>query len=215
MTTATGLDNRLPLPPFIPSGRGEDTAFGVTVSRCLQGTCTGYVPYGLLHAPSGKRSFEPLDAPFRTADVLMMMLGDLKAIDDASFAQRFKSVGSSFIELGHADYHDFHTYVLGKANQYVLALKERCESALEAFRWEPAPWAQEMRQWIARLDSHLMCTDLSIPSDISERDSSKKCRLLQQFIGKYGEALRCWPDVVACAARMRRNGVRLGTCLTD
>jgi hypothetical protein len=54
MTTATGLDNRVPLPPFISSGRGEDTLFGVTASQCFPDMYIGFVPFALLHAPPGR-----------------------------------------------------------------------------------------------------------------------------------------------------------------
>jgi hypothetical protein len=57
-TTASGFDNRTPLPPFIPFGRGEDTLFGLVLSKCRPHSYVGHVPIALLHQPLSDAPFE-------------------------------------------------------------------------------------------------------------------------------------------------------------
>src|SRR5205085_4084755 len=51
MGTFFGLDNRQLVPPFLPSGRGQDHILGVTLRSCFNRSYFAYLPYALLHLP--------------------------------------------------------------------------------------------------------------------------------------------------------------------
>src|SRR5580658_10909364 len=59
MTAFAGLDNRELLPPFLPTGRGEDNLMAAILTRCFPGACVAHLPRGLVHAPLEPRSFWP------------------------------------------------------------------------------------------------------------------------------------------------------------
>jgi hypothetical protein len=211
MTAATGLDNRIPLPPFMPSGRGEDTVFGVTLQRCFPEVYTGFVPYALLHAPEGDRQYEPLGLPFRLADVIMILLKNYSNTSAGSHAKQLRALGQYFTEYGQLAVREFETAIVSAIHSALISRIQTCEYYLELFRFRPMHWASEMRKWIATMQDFLQEPTLARVVNLgSSACLEDGCAELKNFLISLGEVLELWPDIVGIASRLRENDYRLG-----
>src|SRR5262249_24355262 len=137
MTTATGLDNRVVLPPFLPSGRGEDTFFGVAARKCISDLLVGFIPFALLHAPKHQRTYEPLGGPFRISDLAMVVLAACPHQPGASVEQGLRSLGEYLLEYTRVDYAEFRSRLLGSVRKSIAAMIKACKLCLLEFHSSP------------------------------------------------------------------------------
>jgi hypothetical protein len=210
MTSATGLDNRLLLPPFLPSGRGEDSLFGPTTRKCFPDLYTGFIPVAVLHARETSSACEPVCAPPRLSEFLMFILEACPDQDDRTVQERLRRVGAHLVECGAACPADFRDYLKSIAIRRIGALTGMCEYLLREFHSEPECWALEIRQALARLQQQLSEADLGLPADLPGGKCDSRYTALQQFIRNLGELSRAWPDIVAASLLLRRSGYCIG-----
>jgi hypothetical protein len=211
-TTASGFDNRVLLPPFIPSGKGEDTLFGVTAAKCYPDLYTGHVPLALLHAPECKKAYAPLSASvFNLTNLLMLVLEGCPNTPDSSPEKRLSTVGRYLAECGYADAHDFQSFLLRLTRKWLIGWIERLEYLLKAFHGEPANWAQQVRQWINEFESKFSDAQAGIPVDMPGQMSQREgYQRTQQFILQFGILLQSWPAIISASRRLRTMGHRIG-----
>jgi hypothetical protein len=214
-TTATGLDNSASLPPFVPSGRGEDTLFGFMAQKCFPDIYMGYVPIALLHCPEQEKPYEPLGSPFKLADILMMILDGCPSAIGPTVKDRLEVAGKYFIECGLAAHGDFEDYVLSAARRRIAMYLESCERYLRDFNAEPTHWAQAMRSWKARLELQLVSPDAGAPADVPTVEANgDRYAVAQRFVLKFGELLRTWPAIIEATLSLRSAGYGIGQGLT-
>ena len=211
MTTATGLDNRVALPPFLPSGRGEDTFFGVAARKCISDLLVGFIPFALLHAPKYQRAYEPPGEPFRISDLAMVVLAACPRQPGASVEEGLRSLGEYLLEYTRVDYSEFRSRLLCSIRKSIAAMIKACKLCLLEFHSSPGKWAREMRRWIEQLESRMervnagRTESLLFPSlgDVA----------VQRFLHGYGDALQQWIEIVATSVRLRAKECRLGVLL--
>jgi hypothetical protein len=209
MTTATGLDNRIPLPPFAPSGRGEDTLFGVIVQKCFGDVYTGFVPFGLLHAPEGQRQYEPLSTHFRLADIIMMLLQEYKT-PRGSYEEQLRSLGIYLGQYANMSNRDFRTLVVECVHKSIIKRIEICEGCLEIYGARPPRWAVAMRSWIIEMKELLHGPDLGIPSDLQTCALDGPLHVkVQWFIATFGTVLQNWSEITKVARQLREQDCTL------
>jgi len=108
--------------------------------------------------------------------------------------------------------------LLSAAKRWTQARIEECERYLEMFQREPATWAEEIQQWIGRMKLRLTRQDLAVPVDMITPLTAESCQggyaRLQEFVKTFGTVLQCWPDLVSAVDRLRRNGYRVGACIS-
>jgi hypothetical protein len=215
-TTASGFDNRVLLPPFVPSGKGEDTLFGATAAKCYPDLYTGHVPLAVLHAPEDKKAYAPLSASvFNLTNLLMLVLAGCPITPDSSPEKRLNAIGRYLAECGYADAHDFQAFLVRLARQALVGWIERLEYLLKAFHGEPTSWAQQVRYWIDEFESKLSDAEAGIPVDMPGQLSQREgYRQTQQFILQFGSLLQWWPEIVCTARRLRATGHRIGQFLS-
>jgi hypothetical protein len=211
MTTATGLDNRVALPPFLPSGRGEDTFFGVAARKCIADLLVGFIPFALLHAPRQQRTYEPLGGAFRISDLAMVVLAACPDRPGASVEEGLRSLGEYLLEYTRVDYSEFRSRLLGPVKKSIAAMIDACKSCLLEFHSSPWKWAREMRRWIEQLESRMKKVDAGILEGLLVAFSSDLA--VQRFLHGYGDALQQWIEIVATSRRLRAKECRLGALL--
>ncbi|HLJ27933.1 MAG TPA: hypothetical protein VKY85_14580 [Candidatus Angelobacter sp.] len=210
MTAATGLDNGLLLPPFLPSGRGEDSLYGPATRKCFHDLYTGFVPVAVLHARQSSSVCEPVWAPPRLSDLLMSIMEACPDLDGGTIPDRLTRVGTHLVEGGAACLADFKVYLKEIAVRRIAAMTTACEYFLREFHSEPEFWALEIRQVMARLEQQLAGADLGLPADLPGGECNLQYSALQQFIRNFGELLRAWPDIVAGTKLLQNSGYRIG-----
>lgn len=210
MTAATGLDNRLFLPPFLPSGRGEDSLYGPATRKVFPDLYTGFVPVAVLHARQTTSMCEPVCAPPRLSELLMFILETCPDQGGPTVQDRLKRVGTHLVECGTACLADFRDYLKRIAIRRISALTEMGERLLREFHSEPEFWALEIRQAMTRLQQQLSEADLGMPADLPGGACDSQYTVLQQFIRSLGELLGAWPDIVAATLSLRSTGYRIG-----
>lgn len=210
MTLATGLDNRSLLPPFVPSGRGEDSSFGATMHECLKNLYTGFVPVAVLHARQSSSVSEAVCDPPRLSDTLISAIHTFPDLDSVVGPDRLKHLGMYLIECGIACPADFKEFLKGIALRRIAALSGIGEYLLREFQSKPEFWAREIRQALARLRQQLSQPDLGLPTDLPAGDSDSRYAAFQRFIRNFGELMQAWPDIVAATLFLRNSGHTIG-----
>lgn len=216
-TLALGLDNRQGLPPFFPVGRGQDVVFGLVVRACVTGACVGSLPVALLHAPPETRAFAPGDvwrlaASYRVAWLLIDCLGTLvDSVVGAEAPARTRALGWRLCDLASLAPTEFRDHVSTARRMRGSVRIARLEAALEAFEGAPDFWAADVRRHVETLRDTLARDDVDVPDDLrAGRDPDQARARARRLVGRYGELLRAWPDLVEGARRLRARGIELG-----
>jgi len=209
-STATGFDNRVLLPPFTPSGRGEDTFFGVLLAKCLPDAYFGYVPIALLHAPGRSRTYDPLPAAPKFVNLLASILEGCPDVPASSPAERIRAVGNYLQECGRVHVREFEAHFLRSTRSWLALLLENAERLLNSHGAAPTRWAREMQQWIRRIECNLITPENLFPVDLADSGlPEERYAAIQRFLERFGEVLRCWPEIIAAARRLAENGHRI------
>ncbi len=214
-TTVTGFDNRALLPPFVPSGRGEDTFYGMLLKRCFSDACFGYLPIAILHAPMLPRRYGPLPGSPRLVDVLSLLLEACPVASDPLPACRMRAIGRYYAELGTLAVPDFRARFERLTKRWSLARVEQCKQLLHYYQGEPAGWAAELRDWVSNLERCALNPVNHAPAEFGEPDPPEaRLSRLMCFVRQMGEAIQAWPDIVSISQGLRAKGIRLGQPLS-
>ncbi|MGE5322245.1 MAG: hypothetical protein ACM3SW_05265 [Actinomycetota bacterium] len=210
MTTATGLDNRFLLPPFMPSGKGEDVAYGLVMGKSSRDSHIGIVPVAVLHARQTSSIREKVGAYLPVYDFLSTMI---EACTDHEYRERqgsMEKLGTYLVECGELAIADFKEYLKRIAVMKIKRLMGECDRLLNEFHYEPEHWAREMRAVMKRFEQQLLRPELGLLLDLPGAEPHSRCMALRQFVREFGELLRTWPDIVTASLSLQRSGYRIG-----
>jgi hypothetical protein len=208
-TTATGLDNRSPLPPFVPFGTGEDTLFGSMLVKCLRGAYVGYLPFGLLHVHR-HRAYSPPPSRPRVADLIGLIAADAPDVLSSGAESRMKAIGQHIVSCGTAPLGEFSEYVVQRSRRFLLNLIERCQALLDQYGGDPPDWAENLADWIARLEQVMLSPDVGIPANLPHAETTVERSVhLQQIVRDFGALLCSWSEVWKAARCLKDSGVAL------
>ena len=209
-TTATGLDNRTLLPPFMPSGRGEDYIFGTMIERALEDGYFGFVPIALLHSPVVTKEWEPLTPTVKLYHVVLALLRAFGTPPIASDEGRLRALGRFFCDWGSLDRRSFSEWLHRWALEGIATTLDALRQQLSVYRDEPRYWSVEMRKLLVETESFALKEDVGAPTDMTDHRGEDVGLVVQRFLLRFGELLQSWPDIVSEAARLREDGCRLG-----
>ena len=205
-------DNRDFLPPMLPSGRGEDTLWGVTLPICNPGFLAAHVPRAVLHL-GRSRTLSRADATdYRLAilHVMQSLAASFPSLPTtASPEKQTRRLGQYFVDLGTADWGELEYHLRHRWLRETAKTIDYLESLLLIHNREPANWAADVDAHIESLHRYAVSDDLAIPvelrayADGRPRPRDEACRLLQDLVRKYGELLMAWPDIVSVAKELK------------
>lgn len=216
ITTVYGFDNRELLPPFMPTGWGEDDLWGFTVQVCCAGGYFGYLPSMVVHAPPETRTYPPdsienAAATLRNFQIVFTCIWSFQIHPGlVSNAERMHALGTHLMMLGEMKQSDFEEYVRlhlwRRQSEYITYL----ENLLRAYEAAPGFWADDVRRYTAALRGALSQTDYFTAGDlrINRRDDETR-RLTQRLVRKFGLLLHWWPGLVTAAKTLRAEGRQL------
>jgi hypothetical protein len=198
MAIALFLDNKLPLPPFMPQYRNEDGIFGAMVQACLPHTYSAHLPFAMLHDAPQRSGYQRVEG-VRACDLV------LRLIADATVAGPLGVDGLGFHLAERAA-------LCGRAwANFVKTLTarirgERIEAitlALHRFRS-----GSPVRQDLQRCRGAMIQDLVDNPAAISE--FGQDMTQARQFVSLFGEMCRIWPALRECALRNAKKLLRLG-----
>jgi hypothetical protein len=198
-----GLDNTGLLPPFPPSGRAEEVAFGALLTGCF-GAYAAHLPLLLRHEPPGRRQFRDA-TPFSIGlgSWLPACLGRCDLGFAASPAARLRTLGSFLDDLARLPGGEFDEFTRLIRWDSMSALTARLEQRLDGPDPPPAYWARAAREFMARVRRAALAPAAESYAAIGGR------RALQDLLGQFGQLLTWWPAMVDTARRLRAGGERL------
>jgi hypothetical protein len=202
--TCIALDDRDLLPPFTPVGRAEDVAFGTLLSRCFGQAYAAHIPWVLLHAPAGSRSF---------ADDHMFSVGFNAWIPscisrfDPGFArtptERLSRLGTHLEEIGGLPPTIFAELARLQMWESMSALITGLEERIHVGPPPPAYWLEDARAFVER-------ARLSVLTPVDELYALPGGRkTMQALLVQFGTMLTHWPTIIEAARGLRASGVRL------
>lgn len=210
MGTFFGLDNRSLLPPFFPLSINEDGLFGYCVQSCRDGFFYGHLPFSLLHAPGGQRSYCRSATRIWLCDVVLCCLSAVPInLPKRTPELRLRRLGELLIDFGMCPLPDFREFLSCSVWDRAARAAAGMESAVKRDSAAPDYWTGELRARIAEIRSAITRPDYLIPADlVSKGNVDEALAECQDIIRRFGELLHCWPDVVEAAKLLATRGIR-------
>jgi hypothetical protein len=208
-----GLDTRELLPPFPPTGRGEDVLFGLLLSLCLPGACIGHLPWAMLHSPIDARHFPPgaLVRGVLGIDLLTVVAACLDSIAatglPADAAGRMRSVGQQLQHIGSMPPDAADRFLRREVMKTVRRRMAALEERLAGTRGEPSFWAADVREVLRSLTHASRQSTYHLPVEYSQQTGQTVTidRTLS-YLRRFGALLDAWPDLVKSSRMMRECG---------
>lgn len=192
-----GMDNRRPLPPFIPVGRGEDYMYSEVVTRCFPCYLYALLPFLIVH--------NPLENRFRAdwwngfgfleyASVLSLLLPSQSAtevIDTPS--RRLAFIAQSLQNWGEADICAFRENVCNHVVRAAANLLSLIERRIKDLQHRPLATAG-----LAAFRDVVMKRILGLRSPTPIESSLEWINLRRSCL-RFGQLLSVWPELVNSA----------------
>lgn len=195
LTAAYALDNRVPLLPFVPNGRGSDAIFGRSVGAAWPTYDMCFVGAAVWHDPPGKRLYSGNAGTVTLSSTISACLDFAANIprteckeDGAQF------VGSFFEQLASGTDSYF-----GEVIAYALTtqLNSIADSLLEILYDAETPplFARHLARAVADIESALGDPKSLIPNDIAGSDTEAQMKSLKGILAHWGSACLSWAEV--------------------
>lgn len=195
-TGHAGYDNRIPLPPFPPIGRGEDVAWGAFSWFVLPPGSKIHVPIAIRHrkTPHVGSSKADLVLPGpRLNDLLFSLVPGIsdRVASSSDIPEAMQRLGARLVNVAAQAAHSPTDFV----DSYLTALLHKrirdYEGLLERFDRSP-PWWSEMMGYVIEVDRFRLKHReerrlVDVPQEHPE--------LAVEQIGRNGRLLALWPDI--------------------
>jgi hypothetical protein len=200
MTTALALDNRHPLPPFMPLFRAQDIIWGQTLWQTQPNALIAHLPLALRHlpTPSENRRFWPGEF-IRSAtgyDSTRLILDCLLAYAPTS-SPSLAGMGQFLQQLGEAPLLSFAQFVQQEALRRNQQFLQSMAQALDEYEYQPAYWAQDVQRYAATMRQAMAADEYIVPVDLrvslAPREALAQGQKLVRLLGQW---FQVWEDVV-------------------
>ena len=211
MSYCMGLANDGTAPPFLPSGRGEDSVFGAMLAFVATDTLFAHLPCGIVHdsaRPSAYGASEHVASARQTRlaeFVMAVVMNASQSAISSSPGARLAQLGQMFGDLGGLPQDEFIAF----ASRGALQLRCNQISGLEGML---AGLPNRPQRWQAALDEYRMAFETAsaapaffLPVEFAgARTLGDGFAAMQAFTTSLGMLLQQWPQIWASAADMNR-----------
>lgn len=207
-----GINNRLMLPPFPPSGRSQDLLFGEFSEYCLPEVWTAYLPQAVVHRPEKQRSFWPGEH-LRTASGVAWSNLVSEAVRSCPLPAfrttpeaRMIALGNHLIEMGNLSSADFETWasraMIDQANRHLDILNKSIQRRSNS----PDFWISDILKYRSLLQEAARRENYWQPLDFSGRSCNlTMVRSMQDALCKLGRLLAAWPALRECSQNLHQS----------
>ena len=218
MGMTLGIDARGVVPPFLPIQRNSDGLFGIVARMCFHDTYTGFVPWVIEHTPPGTRTstfeafFASLGHSWGEDMICALVAGSHVQAEHRDPARSLRALGAMLEQLGGLPIDDLEeilrVHVLRARTMDLWML----DDVLHVHGGSPEYWARDVERAITLLRAAVERPTLARASDIADVLGPDEARFaMARLVRRYGQLCAAWPDMLAAAAELRREGVRIGT----
>jgi hypothetical protein len=208
MNFASGLDNREPLPPYLPVERGEDSMFMTLVRKCFKEGFFGFLPWAILHDPTAGRTYGSRN-PHRPR--LCEIVGSCIASCSAPTRTpetTMKAVGSRLLEIATLQADDFDEVIRGLLWHSATQTAAQLEEGLRGSAGQPH-LVEALQTQLDLLKQAVVSRDYALPYEFKKMGHDDGLRFTREILLKIGNLLTVWPNIVAAAITLKNQGRRL------
>ncbi|MHA3770577.1 hypothetical protein ACXR0O_03455 [Verrucomicrobiota bacterium sgz303538] len=218
---AFGLDHRELLPPFFPVLHAEDFSWSALAWQCCPGAVFGLLPWAVAHEPIPGKAFLQIrdlvkSPPFviwEWAHLLRFWTLSWQPPGGADASARIRSFARVLEEIAalpEADFGDeLRRVALATASHQIAFYEAQLTSETEHV---PNFWRADVEAYLTHLQRAVACDGFELPLDLQQqcRSLPEARAFAQQLVARYAALLSVWPDMVAAALDMKREGHVIG-----
>ncbi|MEO8444790.1 MAG: hypothetical protein ABI567_07295 [Gammaproteobacteria bacterium] len=206
ITYCHAVDNRLPLPPYFPVGRGEDQTWQKLLHFCLPDTVVGHLPLAVRHRPDGLRQYAADDyldpcARFPGNAFLLGVLGIAPEPGPGESAEARLAAMGGHLARTAADPARFLDLVRRAWRAYLAHHQSLVASAVASRPDHPAWWQDAMRSIQSRLAVRLARPD-DVPLEYAAFLGSPAIEAMRPDVQRFARLLEAWPSLRSAAGAM-------------
>jgi hypothetical protein len=195
-TYCTGVDNVSVTPPFIPHGRGEDMAFGVTLALIDPTAAFAHLPYGIIHdsdrQPSHVSEHFKSANEVRVAEIVMVITkACAPRCQEEAPSDRLRGLAKCVADFAALP---DTTFAASIRNLILVNRSQTLELADVTSSGEHQLWRPALNEYKRMLIHNMASNDFFVPSDC-EPGGNKGMAALKTFLCNYAELLRWWPTM--------------------
>ena len=212
-TMFAGLDNRIPLPPFFPGYRNQDSVFAKTLSVCVEGACIGHIPMVLEHSPNVTRIHaDGTVGRIRVCNLVIACMALWRPrSDEEKVEDRIRSLGKHLEFLGHSPLKDFKAAVYPPLLAEISAFVTNAQELLRSANGQPEYWARDLTRQLDTISARVFDPEflqpLDLPATISPADALVH---VQRLVRDFGRLLQWWPAMLEGSRELAHSGKGLG-----
>lgn len=204
-----GMDQRNLLPPFIPSGRNEDVAFGQLLKTTNPGVFSGYLPYALIHDPINRANRDPSARvrlqPPRLNDLIWWLVAfRTPTIINSDPVERFRELGSYLADVGTLSNNDFYAIIRSQVCQSYSIQLQTAERLLASHQNALPAWKDCITSYMTEVQKSLADEDFFKPFDLLTPKDNVYAQS-RKSIHMLGELLTCWPEMIEASKNIDKD----------
>lgn len=209
MTMQAAFDVRIPLPPFFPVGRAEDSLFGLMLRIIYPESRTLFPAFGFLHDPPAPRPFDRRSltgfSPCLAELVMALAVVCVPASGVTEPGQRFIAVAENLREIASLRMSDFVAVLHESWSGSAISFAENLESLMVKYERRPPAWAEDVDELLGNV--------YESAREPSRMFGKPGCGFspeeVRSSVGLYARTLGIWPDLFTLALTHNREGHRV------
>lgn len=192
MSLLRGIDNRQPLPPFLPVDRAEDLVWGTTRHKAFPLNISVYIPFIIGHErPHEEAQPAKFDGVQEFTKIKRIITSFINEIEEESIdpSENFQIIGDKFVKISNESPQIFALIMKAQCEKIAREVANYVNNLLKSSSNMPDFWINDMKYII---------NDLSSPdpklflADITKKPINDKMAILQKWMGLYGQLLKEW-----------------------
>ena len=206
-----GLDNREPLPPFMPVQGSEVGIFAKAV-RATGAGYFGYLPWTMRHRRSQPWQHEPhAAAAVPSGSIIDALVSSFQHAEAAGAERNLADLGLLLVELATQPPRDFREVLQQVAWTRAVQRINWLEQLLARHDHKPDFWARDVVEHLSSLRAALAQEHYAVPSDLRGAfEPEAAAILMQRLVRKFGQLLEVWVHLRRTALELRVQGHEIG-----
>lgn len=204
ITFCHAMDNRLPLPPYFPVGRGEDQVWQKLLHYSLPNSLVAHLPLAVEHRPAGDRRYTPDDYldPCRIfpGNALLLGLIDSHGVHNGLLPEadsRLAELGRHLGDLARTPQR-FAAVVMEAWRAYLHHHRSLVLQSVAERPGYPQWWHRAMAEILRRLDQNYAQPD-NVPLEYATLLGEPGIAAMRLDVCKFADLLQVWPAMRASA----------------
>lgn len=204
------LDNRKPLPPFLPHYRNEDGVFAALILKCIPLAYWALLPIAIHHDPLQARRYS-VDylqhaSVTRLSDLIIAAINSCRIpelIDEP--ISRLDIVGRWLMGLSQLSDNEFSYQMRQALALHVSSQLSALENAMNDHAL-PEFWRRDCEEYRMKVLQRLISSDGWLPTEIERSSVRDRIVAVKNELRLFGTLVRYWPQMLKVAAQLSTDG---------